>query len=250
MGKTLKSIAICMGLAMLSSSAIACDDCGTHKEDRKFYLGLEGGVSSALKKEFTHKETKMKGALKSSPLYGALVGYRFYPGMAIEASWQHKPKYTLNFKLPEFPAAGITTRTPGKTKIVSDIYMIGLVYDLQQLGSFTPYIGIDGGIARIKSKYVSVARDIPTPIGLVNMPIFRIKNAHTISPAMQITLGISTAEILPNLRVNLSGRVQIIKDAKIKYESLNLKTGQWDSARLKQTLGVGEIVLGISYDLF
>lgn len=249
MKNILKAVVVSLGISILSSSAVA-SCCDSPKEERKFYIGIEGGVSSALKKEFTHKQTKMKGALKSSPLYGGLVGYRFYPGMAIEFSWQHKPKYTLNFKLPEIPEAGITTRTPGKTKIVSDIYMIGLVYDLEQVGSFTPYVGIDGGIARIKSKYVSVSRDMPTPIGLVNMPIFRIKNAHTISPAMQFTLGISSGEILPNLRVNLSGRIQIIKDAKIKYESLNPKTGQWDSAKLKQTLGVGEIVLGITYDLF
>lgn len=244
-----KTSAIILGMSLFASSAIA-DCCDSPKEDRKFYVGIEGGVSSALKKEFTHKETKMKGALKSSPLYGALTGYRFYPGMAIEFSWQHKPKYTLNFKLPEVPEAGITTRTPGKTKIVSDIYMIGLVYDLQAVGAFTPYVAVDGGIARIKSKYVSVSRDIPTPIGLINMPIFRIKNAHTISPAMQFTLGVSSAEILPGMRVNLSGRLQIIKDAKIKYESLDPKTGKWSSAKLKQTLGVGEVVLGVSYDLF
>lgn len=238
-------------LAISSSASITTADCcDSNDESRKLYIGIEGGISSALKKEFTHKETKMKGAIKSSPLYGSLVGYRFYPGMAIEFSWQHKPKYTLNFKLPEAPAAGITTRTPGKTKIISDIYMLGIVYDLQQQGSFTPYIAIDGGIARIKSKYVSVSRNIPTPVGPVNMAIFHIKNAHTISPAMQFTLGLSSKELISNMRVNLSGRLQIIKDAKIKYESLDPKTGGWSSANLKQTLGVGEVVLGITYDLF
>ncbi len=236
---------------MFAASAIACDDCCGHEEIRKIYLGIEGGISGAMKKEFTHKSTKMTGSLKASPLYGALIGYRFYPGMAIEASWQHKPRYKMNFKLPKFSLGPVEfSKTPGSTKIISDIYLIGLTYDFPEVNKVVPYVGLDAGIARITSKSTSVYKDFTAVGGGVNTEFFRIMNKSNISPAVQLTLGISSGKMFDNVKLNLSGRVQVISNAKVNYQKFDAATQVWGSKQtLKQTLGVAEVVLGITYDL-
>jgi len=250
MQNILKLTLLSLSITFASLATADCD-CDEDKPERKLYLGIEGGWSAALKKSFIHKETKVTGSLKSSPFYGGIVGYRFYPGMAIEANFQHKPKYFMNFVLPAKDLGGGNTldKTPGKVRVISNIYMIGLTYDFPAFGKIVPYVGIDGGIAQIKTKYLPLKRNIQIAGNTItSREVFRIKNKSNISPAAQLTLGLSS-EIADGLRVNLAGRIQVIKDAKISYEELNTMTGSFDSKKLKQTLGVSEVVVGLTYDL-
>jgi opacity protein-like surface antigen len=250
MQNILKLALLSLSITFASIATADCD-CDEDKPERKLYLGIEGGWSAALKKSFIHKETKVTGSLKSSPFYGGIVGYRFYPGMAIEANFQHKPKYFMNFVLPakDLESGAKLAKTPGKVKVISNIYMIGLTYDFPEFNKIVPYVGIDAGLAQIKTKYLPLKGDIQVAgTTIMKKEVFRIKNKSNISPAAQLTIGLSS-EIATGLRLNLAGRIQVIKDAKISYEEYNPKTDAFDSKKLKQTLGVSEIVVGLTYDL-
>lgn len=240
-----------LGLAaVLSSTTASACDCHKHKKETGFYIGLEGGLSAPVintfKKDMDVAGDKIpvKGHLSNSPMYGALLGYKFYPGMAAEFSYQHKPKYKMNVMIPDINMLGTTAqKNSSKVKVRSDLYLLGIVYDLSEIKGFTPYVGVELGVANIKAKSQSFYSNV---IGLGNTEIVRVKKSNSITPAAQLSLGFTRHNIVKNVSLYAAARVQLIMDTKLKYEVL-LPTPEKGSFKTK--LLIGEVVMGLTYDL-
>ncbi|MES2215172.1 MAG: hypothetical protein V4485_04030 [Pseudomonadota bacterium] len=260
--KALKIGLLSLGFISILPSYALAEDCGcampqtpesTQAPENKFYVGIEGGASMPLKQKFDIKDKesglKSKAKLSRSAMYGAIVGYKFYPEMAFELAFQRKPLYKAKVTTPAttYQAPGITLAVPSASntvKITSDIYMAGITYNLAQVGALTPYIGFDAGVARVKAKGASIKAPIATPVGVVIREVMEIKKTSCTAPAWQLTLGASTQDLIPNTQLYMAARVQAIHNVKLKYsmDGGNTKT-------FKKTLGVGEVVLGMTYAL-
>lgn len=271
--------------AAVSSSAFAsCGSCGcSAKKDatHNLHIGIEGGLSIPMQNDFETKkmkilgqDKKIKGHLNQSKMFGALVGYEFYPGMYAELSYQRKPFYKSRVTTPEleYPAFNINGLIPvaagkiksGKAdfKLSSDLYMLGVVYDLTKVGNFTPYLGVELGTARVRNTATTVKVENPlkdnamvvAAANATGQPVpntvdaLIVKKNSMYVPAAQVTLGITTDEIVPNVQLYGAVRAQIIKDAKIKYDMVNPLNRTKSSGKFKQTIGVNEIVGGITYN--
>ncbi len=130
-----KALTISAAVVALQHVAIADSapnsDIDSAEHLKKVYIGLEGGISIPLKKTFKEKvpglpNLKYKGELSQSGMYGAILGYGFYPGMAAEFNFQRKPNYKLKVTTPAVtiavPRLGNITIPSGSatTKIKSE----------------------------------------------------------------------------------------------------------------------------------
>lgn len=266
--KKIQTILVATAASLLFANIANANCCsGAHEDAQKsnWYVGIEGGASYPIKDSFKKKidvpgvgNVESKGKLNHSGMYGALVGYKFYPDMAVEFSWQKKPKYKLNIALPEtkFKTSGldaVSKATSADVHVSSELYLLGLVYNLEKVKEFTPYVGVEFGIADIKAKRTRFLTDInvSTIGGVLSSPnaeTMVIRKSSFISPAFQLTVGITTPEILPNLKIYAAGRMQVIYNATLKYDLVaNQKVTK--TAKLKQSIAVSEAVLGLTYDL-
>ncbi len=199
-------------------------------------------------------------------MYGALLGYKFYPGMAAEFSYQHKPKYKLNITIPNTDFIGkdftgmlaglngtpmTAKKTSAKVKVTSDLYLLGLVYDLAEVKGFIPYVGVELGVANIKAKSQSFYSDIhtvsPYPT-FYQQEVMRIKKSNSIRPAFQLSVGATKENIIKNVNLYAAARVQLIMEAKLKYDLIANGT-IYKSGKLKQSLLISEVVMGLTYNL-
>lgn len=271
--KKIQSFLVATTASLLLANVANASCCDMHKSgDKKsdWYVGVEGGMSYPIQSTFKKKidvpgvgKVESKGKLSSSSMYGALLGYKFYPDMAIEFSWQKKPHYKLNISLPETIAKdlmpnidGKSLATSAKVPVTSELYMLGLVYNLAKVKEFTPYVGVEFGIANIKAKKTIFTTDVAlvhSPSGAVvrtlpNQESMVIKKSSSVSPAFQLSVGVNSPEIIPNLSAYTAARMQVIYNAQLKYDFLY--NGQvTKSDKLKQSIAVGEIVMGLTYDL-
>lgn len=254
MQNIIKSVLFLGAVSVFQMNALA--NCGCDIQDTKhgnFYLGLEGGISLPVKRTFKEKmksmpELKYEGELSKSSMYGAILGYRFYPKMAAEFNFQRKPSYKLKITTPTVPVPVLGSIPSGNstTKVHSDLYLLGLVYDLPQLGQTTPYVGFDFGVARIKNTATDIYSTLPM---LGNVAVVHIRKNSMKAPVFQFNLGITTHEIIPNTQFYAATRLQIIKGVKIKYDTINPITREKTPDSFKKTIGVGEFVVGMTYDL-
>ncbi len=264
MNNKIKTSIVALGVTALLSSvnANACD-CKHKKEHTGFYIGVEGGLSAPIpntfkkKMDFSGQKVTIEGKLSNSAMYGALLGYKFYPGMAAEFSYQHKPNYKLNITLPDtnFSFAGMPVtakKNSAKVKVTSDLYLIGLVYDLAEVKGLTPYVGVELGVANIKAKSQTFYSDIALQAnGAVISPhteVMRIKKSNSIRPAFQLSVGATKENIIKNVNLYAAARVQLIMEAKLKYD-LIANGAVSSSGKLKQSLLISEVVMGLTYNL-
>ena len=268
--KKQSNVLIALGLSVaISTSAIADCGCSDNNARHKFYIGGEGGISAPVKRKFEEKlsvdkSLKCKGNLSNSSMYGVLMGYRFYEGMALEGAFQRKPLYKLRVTTPQVMLTNVPiAQVPGlvlpsvtvpsgqsTVKVGSDLYLLGLVYDLQGFGSATPYVGIDAGIARIKNTAADIYSNV-TVLGVTTATkVMRINKGSCTSPVLQFNLGVTSKEILPRVQLYAAARFQVIKDIKLKYQTINPSTNVITPGKFKKTLGIGEVVVGLTYDLF
>lgn len=258
MNNKIKTSIAALAFAALVSSASA-NDCGCKhdKEHTGFYVGLEGGFSMPVPNTFKKKVDgiNIQGKLSNSPMYGALLGYKFYPGIAAEFSYQHKPKYKLDITLPDTPAIyGLTAKkNSAKVKVTSDLYLLGLVYDLAEVKGVTPYVGVELGVANIKAKSQSFYSDFANPDGSIASPhneVMRIKKSNSIRPAFQLSVGATKENIVQNVNLYAAARVQLIMNAKLKYDKIHpLTKAVVSSGKFKQSLLISEVVMGLTYNL-
>ena len=150
--------------------------------DRYIYIGSELGLSEPVVKKFVHKESNTKMRLKQSRMYGGRIGYAFYPGMMIELSATHQPKYRLAYRLPSQDlsslAPGLTIpETPGETRVSANVFTLNLLYEMQeQFAGFKPYVIFGAGVARISIKPTTSTTDRFAPLGAGNnVTFFKIK---------------------------------------------------------------------------
>jgi opacity protein-like surface antigen len=217
----------------------------TNYDKRFIYVGAEAGIVEPVQSKFRHKESSTDLTLKRSSMYSGKIGYSFYPQMAIEFSATHQPQYKLHYVLPEKSLAGGYTipKTPGTTKVVSEIYMLNLIYDLNNINSFTPFVIIGAGIARMKVKATSSKWD------LMNLEYFKVRKTKTNCFAWQFGIGMSR-EITENFSIDTTAKLQVIHKIKANYDTFDNNTGKFvPSAPINRTIGVGEFGIGFTYKL-
>lgn len=272
-------LAISAAMALLSAVFSSTKAVASSNDSDVLYLGVEGGISAPVVEKFKKEieGTKTTGILKKSEMYGALIGYKFYPGMAIEFSWQRKPHYRLNISVPQasFGALATADKISGDVKLDSQLFLVGIVYDLQKINNFTPYIGVEFGVANIKMKekiYNSTIHTVAlpnynTPAKDIPFEEMKIKKTNTYSPAFQLSLGVTTPEIIPNVSMYAAARLQLIYRAKMKYSvqteasvvqsvggalgtpNIPAMPATSKPGTIRQSILVGEIVAGITYNL-
>ncbi len=238
---------ILFGGCCLFFSSITCANLQDVKSDF-FYLGVEGGLVEPVQSKFRHKNADNSHTsitLKRSSMYSAKVGYSFYPQMALEFSATHQPKYRLGYTLPEQNLAEgvVIPKTPGTTRVISNIYMLNLIYDLQKVNGLTPFVIAGAGVANVKIKSTSSRAE------LLNSEYFIIKKNSTNCLAWQMGVGVSK-EIAANFSIDATVKLQVAHNIKIKYDTLDPGTQKFLPAKpIKKTIGVGEFGIGFTYRL-
>ena len=224
--------------ALLSTSALA-DCCGScHAKDNKFYVGIHGGFSQPLAKKFDDKETKTEIRIKGSPMIGGMVGYKITDDISLEFVYDHKTKYPAKFVLPAIYGGDITP-----TKANSNSFMLNFVYNMNDVGGFTPYFNIGAGITTVKVKgftnkmsegfskavSTSVLNEITTLTEAERNTMYfntegadkyTVKSFNSKSFSWQIGLG-ANKEIAQGLTFGLGAALQVTHDVTMKYRSLN-----------------------------
>lgn len=209
------------------------------------YIGAEGGIVAPVQNKFRHKESNTDLTLKRSAMYSGKVGYSFYPQMAIEFSATYQPQYRLHYVLPQKDLSNghSIPKTPGTTKVVSEIYMLNLIYDLKKVNSFTPFVIMGAGIARMKVKATTSKWD------LMNIEYFKVRKTKSNCFAWQFGVGISR-DITENFSVDTTAKLQVMHNIKANYDTLDDATGKFvPSKPIKRTIGVGEFGIGFTYKL-
>ncbi|WP_342257106.1 outer membrane beta-barrel protein [Rickettsia endosymbiont of Aspidapion aeneum] len=236
-------IACVYSFIVIASVAYAEEE--VNADQRFLYIGAEGGIVEPVVSKFRHKNSNTAITLKRSGMYSAKIGYIFYPQIAIEFSATYQPKYRLHYVLPQQDLSnGLSIpKTPGKIRVISNIYMVNLIYDFQEVKSFTPFVIFGAGIAQVKVKSTSSRWD------LMNIEYFKVRKTRTNCFAWQAGLGVSKY-ITPNFSIDLAAKLQVAQNVKINYDTLNIQSRQFVPANpIKKTIGIGEFGIGFTYRL-
>ncbi|KIJ88427.1 outer membrane protein [Rickettsia asembonensis] len=210
-----------------------------------FYIGAEGGIVEPVVSKFRHKHSNTEIILKKSSMYSGKIGYIIYPQIAIEFSATYQPKYHLHYILPQQNLSnGLTIpKTPDNTKVLSNIYMLNLIYDLEKIKTFTPFVILGSGIAQVKVKPTS------SKWSVINGDYFKVRRTHKNCVAWQAGLGVSQ-DVTSNLSIDATVKLQTAYRVRINYDTLDMKTGQFVPANhIKKTIAVGEFGVGFTYRL-
>jgi opacity protein-like surface antigen len=221
------------------------------------YIGLQAGLSEPVVKSFDHKDSGTTIRLKQSRILGARVGYSFYPGMMIELSGSHQPKYRLAYLLPKTDTQiGPIPSTPGITRVIANTYMMNFIYEAQKMSllDIKPYVIFGAGMTRVSVKPTTSKFKLPTlpalALGKESIDIFKIKNTNTNCFAYQFGAGIAR-DVGNNFAIDFGVNMQVISNIKIKYAKLTDTLTQTftDQASIKKTIGIGEFTLGLTYKI-
>ncbi|PCJ29424.1 MAG: hypothetical protein COA94_01480 [Rickettsiales bacterium] len=236
-------VALLSAVTLLSSAAHANDEISA--DDRYFYIGTEYGISDPVVNKFQDKDTKTDVEMKRSTMYGGRIGYSFYPGMMIEISATHQPKYKLGYVLhPD--TLGLPKAVPGTTDMSTNVFTANLIYELpKKFAQLQPYVIFGAGVSRISIK--SASSSVPGPQG--NMEIFRIKNQTANYFTYQLGVGV-TRDLGANLSLDLGARVQVVNNLKLKYDALDKITHVVKAQKpIKKTIAVGEFTIGLTFKI-
>lgn len=250
--KKILSTSLLVGSVILPISNVYAENI-----DKYLYVGGELGLSEPVVTSFVHKTSTTKFRLKQSEMYGGRIGYSFYPGMMIEVSGTHQPKYGLTYVLPSFNVplpggASITVpKTPGKTKVTSNVYTVNWIYELPpQFLGLKPYAIVGAGVAKISVKPTVTTTDALAPIGLGNsFKFFRLRKSNTNCLTWQAGGGIAK-DIAENFSIDVGAKLQVVNDIKIKYDKFDIKTQSFISqSPIKKTIGVWEFTAGFTFKI-
>lgn len=223
--------------------------------DKYIYIGGKYGVSDPIVKSFKHHESSTIIRLKKSHIYGGKVGYSFYPGMMLEVSGTHQPKHRMNYRLPAISLSSILPglsipETDGTTGVVANVFTLNLVYEMQEMTplAIKPYAIFGAGIANIAIKPTISYWKAPAILGGNDVAFFRIKKTRQNCLAWQAGLGFNK-ELVKNLSIDLTAKMQVVDTIRIKYQTLNMNTNSFDNGinSIKKTIGVGEFTVGLTY---
>ncbi|MDP4709131.1 MAG: outer membrane beta-barrel protein [Rickettsiaceae bacterium] len=254
---TQKAKIVFLASSILLSSTIGLAD---NAEDRYVYVGTELGLSEPIVKSFDHKAeagtTTMR--LKQSRMFGGRVGYAFYPGMMIELSGTHQPKYRLAYRLPSvsfslFPGGPNVTipRTNGETKVSANVFTLNLIYEMQkQFLGVKPYVIFGAGVAQVSIRPTSSTTDVFASAGKSDKEVFFKVKKNKINCYVWQFGGGFTKDLGDNLSIDLGAKLQVVNDIKIKYDTFDVKIQNFSAAKpIKKTIGVGEFTLGFTFKL-
>lgn len=255
MNKYIKTSLVWISFFIYTNAAKAADD-SSSASDRYIYIGSEYGISDPIIKSFRDKESDTLMRLKKSHMYGGKIGYSFYPNMMVEISATHQPKYRLAYKLPSqslesiMPGLSIP-ETPGTTRIIANVVTLNLIYEMQAMSPLVikPYAIFGLGMARIAVKPTVSNWKMPALLGGKEVPYFKIKKTRQNCLAWQAGLGFNR-DLVKNFSIDLSAKMQVVNDIRIKPQTLNMNTKSFDNAKpIKKTIGVGEFTVGLTYKI-
>lgn len=281
----LKNLAKISLVSLLSIQAIA-----SYAESNKsnVYIEGHGGISLPAGK-LKHKEYKLTGVIKRSPVYGGAIGYRVSEHASLELLFDHRDKYKVDIWQD-----GIFN----KTSYRSSSAMLNVVYNLPSYGLLEPYVSIGAGIAKVKIKKkvindLEYSSTINNPMELAGLQMlsavagdavklngnkadFNLKNAPfgeisaktSNSLTWQIGIG-ANIPVTDSITFGLGANFQVIHDVKASLVSLDsdvikkhlatIATGNADkipqselkykTKNLKKTLGVYEIMGSVKFNL-
>lgn len=215
-------------LITLLNNSLAQDDI-----DEYYYFGLEAGVSSPVVKVFKDTENDSSFRLGSSTMFGFRAGYSFYPGMMIELSATHQPSYGFKYDILK---TIVEDDFSGSTKTRTDVTMISIIYALQnEYYGFKPYFTAGAGIAKVTIK--------PSKGSFLGEAlVFKVEKNNINCLTYQFGLGV-TKELTKNIALDLSLKLQIIKDIEFKYNSFDI------ISKVKKSPAAGEFALGLIYKI-
>ncbi|AAU04231.1 outer membrane protein [Rickettsia typhi] len=209
------------------------------------YIGAAIGIVEPVVRKFRHKHSNTEIILKQSNMYSGKIGYIIYPQISMEFSATYQPKYRLHYLLPHKNLINSITipKAIGTTTIVSNIYMLNLIYDLKKIKTFIPFIILGGGIAQIKVKSTSSRWSV------INNDYFKVRRTRKNCLAWQAGLGV-TQDITSDLSIDATAKLQTAYRVRINYDTLDIKTVQLMNANsIKKTIAVGEFGIGFTYRL-
>ena len=249
-------------ITLLASSILlsANISLANNAEDKYVYIGSEFGLLEPVVKSFDYQaeEGTTRMRLKQSRMYGGRIGYAFYPGMMIELSVTHQPKYRLGYKLPpvtfsldsSLPDFTIP-ETTGETKISANVFTLNFIYEMQErFVGVKPYVIFGAGVAQVLIKPTISTTNVlaATPLGN-NVTFFKVKKNNINCYTWQFGGGF-TKDLGDNLSIDLGAKLQLVNDIKIKYDTLNAKIQSFSAAKpIKKTIGVGEFTLGFTFKM-
>ncbi len=260
--------ALLVSSLLLSSTSVLAQ---RNADDRYVYIGTEIGFSEPVIKKFEETDvvgrtTRMR--LKQSKMYGARIGYSFYPNMMIELSATHQPKYRLHYKLPAIdlsaklvpglviPGAGLL-ETPGRTRVSADVFTLNWIYEFEKhIADIKPYVVVGAGVARVtiasatsKALPSQVIQNSPAAALFADRIVFKVRKNTMNCFVWQLGGGFSR-DIGENFAIDLGAKLQVVKDIKIKYDAFDISTRKLEVAKpIKKTIGVGEFTLGFTFKL-
>ncbi len=238
-------IALLATTIMLASNAYAAN-----ATDRHIYIGTELGIAEPVVNKFKVKSGDQTAnfKLKRSSMISARAGYSFYPGMAIEFSYTRQPKYLLSYILPAHSFMSFEAdKAPGNTKVSSDIFMLNLIYEMQeQAFGIKPYAIFGAGVAKMSIKPTTTSV-IYKGSGFPAQEVFRIKKTNQNCFAWQAGLGISK-DITENFSLEAGAKLQVVNNIKLKYDEM-VAPNTYESKSIKKTIGVGEFTIGFKFKL-
>jgi opacity protein-like surface antigen len=252
MKKILKTASIAL-VSVIAASASAED------VNKRFYVGGSVGYSKPLKNNFEDKDSKTLFHLKKSNMFTVNLGYKITPDIAVEFSYDYKPKYPVKIELHKNNGGDIAN-----TQATNRIFMVNFVYDLKEYAGFTPFFTIGAGLAQVEVKQTAIPYEvIPSLMGEKLRTMKHKSNCF----AWQVGLGVAK-HVTEDLSVNIAAKMQVAHNIKLKtrqFDRINTATNfvragaalraptsadvAYTNGAIKKTLGVGEFTVGFNYSL-
>jgi opacity protein-like surface antigen len=205
-----------------------------------FYVGLDLGASIPAAKFFRDQETDTISRITKSKMFGASIGYSFYPGMMIEFAMTHQPSYDFSY---EIPMKELDSTSHGNINAKIESFFGNLVYQMPAKAfGLKPYIMAGLGIARLRTTPVVINYPGTT------IPIFTMDRTKGKYFTYHVGGGV-TRDISKHLEVDFGLKLQIIQGVKFKYKAINRITFDLETGSKKKTLLAGQFTIGLKVNL-
>lgn len=254
--KKLTAVVVCT--TALSSMAYAAE---MSSDDNKLYFGVEGGYSVPAKNKFKDKDAggnEVLGKLKGTGVYEGKVGYKVYPGIALEIAYAYRPKYKLGVSFPDQPnkfGAGMNlTNINSKTGVQSHTVMLNLMYEAQTEKAYRPYFLVGIGYANVTPRKSPINGDVPAPIAhaLYNdktrPQIGNIKKVVSQKFGWRVGTGM-VYDVTPNIALVGGVKLEAIHNIGLHAEFTDPTGRVIKTSGLKKTIGVVDFTIGTRISL-
>lgn len=226
---------------MLLSIAMPISVMAQELRSNYFYVGLDLGASIPAAKFFRDHDTDTVSRLTKSKMFGASLGYSFYPGMMMELGLTHQPSYDFSYEIPVKILDSIAHGSI-RAKIVS--IFGNLIYQMPAKAfGIKPYImaGLGASVVRTTPVDIFISPNIP-------VTIFSMDKSRSTNLTYHIGVG-AVRDISKHVAVDFALKLQIISGVKFKYKAYNTDTDALDTNHKKKTLVAGQFTIGLKVNL-